>query len=194
MRLLVPLLLACAPAPEPPAAHIDDVADVAPPPATDAPSIYELDPALVDHTGQPVTLDVYAGQPVLISMFYGSCKAACPILISDIKRVDAALQDAGVTDVGVLMVSFDPANDTPDVLHGLVEQHTLGDHWTLAAPTDASERTLSAVLDISWRDVGNGRIQHDSFIILLDAQGRQASRLEGLGLDPDPLVQAALAL
>lgn len=155
------------------------------------PSIYELKMDLQDQTGQAHGLDIHAGHPTLISMFYGSCKAACPLLISDLKRVEAQAIEAGHSDLRVLMVSFDPERDTPAVMAELVEQHGLdGAKWRLSAPTGGDARSLSAVLNIAWRDVGNGMFQHDSVLILLNEHGQELARLDGLNQDSSPLLQA----
>lgn len=186
------MLLACGDPPEP--------AALAPEPGQQEleastaelpPSIYGLPMALRDQTGSAHGLDVYAGHHVLISMFYGSCRSACPLLITDLKRVDALAQEAGRSDLRVLMVSFDPERDDTDVLAALADQHELdGARWRLSAPTEGDARDLSAVLDIGWRDVGGGMFQHDSVLILLDPSGRPVARLDGLNQDAAPLMQA----
>lgn len=155
------------------------------------PSIYELKMDLQDQGGQAHGLDIHAGHPTLISMFYGSCRAACPLLINDLKRVEAQAIEAGHSDLRVLMVSFDPERDTPAVMAELVEQHDLdGARWRLSAPTGGDARSLSAVLNIAWRDVGNGMFQHDSVLILLNEHGQELARLDGLNQDSSPLLQA----
>lgn len=155
------------------------------------PSIYDLSIDLQDQKGQPHGLDIHAGHPTLISMFYGSCKAACPLLISDLKRVEAQALEAGHSELRVLMVSFDPERDTPQAMAELIEQHDLdGAKWRLSAPVGGDARSLSAVLNIAWRDVGNGMFQHDSVLILLNAHGQELARLDGLNQDSSPLLEA----
>jgi protein SCO1/2 len=166
------------------------LAPQAPDPAL-GPSIYDLKMDLHDQNWLPHGLDFLDGHPTLVSMFYGSCKAACPLLISDLKRVEAQALEAGHSELRVLMVSFDPDRDTPQVMAGLVQDHELdGTRWRLSAPRSGDARSLGAVLNVSFRDVGNGMFQHDSVLILLNSEGQELARLDGLNQDPSPLLEA----
>jgi protein SCO1/2 len=143
-------------------------------PAPTGPSIYELDIALHDAAGDTVRLDVDRGHTTLVSMFYGSCAAACPALIDEVGRIlDAA------PDTRVLLVSFDPARDTPARLRDLAREHHLDARWTLAAAADP--RPLAAVLGIKYRALANGEFFHSSVLTALDPDGRPLARMDGLG-------------
>ena len=73
---------------------------------------------------KPIKLDVVAASVVeIIAMFYGACAVSCPVTITDIKQTIEALPPSAQRDVRVLLVSFDPARDTPEVLAGLAQQH-----------------------------------------------------------------------
>ncbi len=65
-------------------------ADNVPTPALTAKSIYNLDAKLTTQAGKHIGLDLYRGQPVLISMFYGSCPLACPLLIDTLRSSDTS--------------------------------------------------------------------------------------------------------
>ena len=45
--------------------------------ATASASIYPVSVALRDENGDAIGVDVFRGRPVIVSMFYGSCPAAC---------------------------------------------------------------------------------------------------------------------
>jgi protein SCO1/2 len=155
--------------------------------ASDAPSIYDLDITLRDARGETVGLDVARGAPVLVTMFYASCSVACPALIGDVKRV---LAELGRDDVRVLLVSFDPARDTPAALAELARVHGLDERWTVASTEQARE--LAATLGYDYRAVDNGEFFHGAAVVALDADGRPIARSEGFG-QRAPLI-AALSL
>ncbi|HYW09237.1 MAG TPA: SCO family protein [Longimicrobium sp.] len=69
--------------------------------------------SLVDHNGRPVTLASYRGHPVLMFFGYTHCPDVCPLTLNKIGR---SLRDTGAEDVRVLLVTNDPARDTPAVL------------------------------------------------------------------------------
>ncbi len=156
-------------------------------PATDAPSLYDLGVALRDANGRTIGLDVARGKPVLLSMFYGSCNVACPVLIDDLKRTVAA---SGRTDVEVVLVSIDPARDTPEKLASLVRAHRLDARWTLAAPADDNiVRELAAAIGYKYRKLDSGEFFHSATVVLLDEQGRPVARSETFS-QREPLLAA----
>ena len=65
------------------------------PPAVDpSDSVYQLKASLTAQDGREIGLDVYRGQPVLVTMFYASCQATCPLIIDTLRSVERKL-DAG---------------------------------------------------------------------------------------------------
>lgn len=151
-------------------------APVAPPPvAVTGPSLYDL--------GLPV-LAPHRGERLVVSMFFGTCPAACPALIDDLARVVADAPDAHV-----LLVSFDPARDTPDQLAALAHAHHLDDRWTLTAVADGDARTLAAAIGFKYRRLPGGSFTHTTAAVALDGQGRVLARMDRLG-DHDALLAA----
>jgi protein SCO1/2 len=166
------------------------------PAPSDAPSpfrgsIYELAPTLRGADGTPVPLDVFRGHPVLITMFYGTCPNACPLLTADIKRIARQVPGDVQERLRVLMVSFDALRDTPEKLSTFMRDHGLdAARFKLASATEDDARELAAVLGIRYRKLDNGDYFHSSAIILLDENGRTMARVEGIGKDPAPILSA----
>ena len=63
---------------------------------------------LHDEEGRPLSLARFQGQVVVMTFLYTTCKDTCPLTAQQIR---GALDDLG-TDVPVVAVSVDPANDT----------------------------------------------------------------------------------
>ena len=59
-----------------------------------ADSLYGLPVALVDAQGVKFDWREMAGKPLLVTMFYGDCASACPVLIESLKLTIAELQPA----------------------------------------------------------------------------------------------------
>ncbi|HEX5098776.1 MAG TPA: SCO family protein [Polyangiaceae bacterium] len=160
-------------------------------PARSAPSLYDLPIPLVDDHGVARNLESFRGHPVLISMFYGSCASACPLITSDLKRIEKQLPASARAGVRILMVSFDPERDTPAVLARLKEERGVdATRWIFASASDDASRDLAGLLGIRYRRLDNGAYFHSSAIVLLDAEGRPQARLDGLGNDASPIVSA----
>jgi protein SCO1 len=71
--------------------------------------------ALTDHDGRPVSLRSYRGAPVLLFFGYTHCPDVCPLTLD---RLTRAIHTIGgdAEDVRVLLVTLDPARDTPAAL------------------------------------------------------------------------------
>ncbi|MEO6773651.1 MAG: SCO family protein [Kofleriaceae bacterium] len=192
MKMLISVLAVVACSARPIASDVKPkavaAAKPAPSPAT-GPSLYDLTIAVTNAQGVREQLDLDRGHPTLISMFYGSCTAACPLLIDTLDRTVRQVPPDRQKDVRVLLVSFDPARDTPAHLEGLVRAHQLDSRWTLAAASDSDARTLAAVLGIHYRSTPDGQFFHSSAIVALDRDGRSTARMDGIG-DTSALVAA----
>jgi protein SCO1/2 len=142
------------------------------PPVESSSSIYQLQAALTDQDGRPHGLDLYRGHPVLITLFYASCPAACPLIIDTLRATEKDLTPAERADLRVLLVSIDPDRDTPSALRALADQRRIDTtRWTLARADTATVRTLAALLDVQYRKLPSGEFNHSPVITLLSPTG-----------------------
>jgi len=160
------------------------------PQAADPPaSIYQLDAALTNQDGKAHGLDVYRGHPVLVTMFYGSCPAACPLIIDTLRATEKELAPAIRADLRVLMISIDPARDTPEALKALAAQRRIDtSRWTLARTDAATVRTVAALLNLQYRQLPDGEYNHSTVIALLTPQGEIEASSSKLGTADDALL------
>ena len=157
-------------------------------------SIYQLDVELHGHEGSEGSIDMNAGTPTIVSMFYGSCPHICPMLISSIQQVEGQLADDEREDLRVLMISLDAERDTPESLAKIADERSVDDsRWTLATADANDVRKIAAALRIRFRKLEDGNFNHTSEMILLDAQGREITRSDKLGRPEPEFVQAVKA-
>lgn len=161
----------------------------APAKETDPPdSIYQLEARLTDQGGRARGFDLYRGSPVLVTMFYGSCPATCPLIIDTLRAIERELPVENRGRLRVLMISIDPARDTPAALRELAAtRHIDGTRWTLARTEEASVREIAALLDVQYRRLPNGDFNHSTVITLLSPEGRIEARSSDLG-HADPIL------
>ena len=157
-------------------------------------SIYQLPVALTDQHNQAVKLDRWAGHPVVITLIYTGCTAACPLTIAALQGIDAALTPATRAETRYLLVSMDPEHDTPEALAALAVEHHLDDRWSLVRADEAGVRQIAAVLGVRYRKLDDGSFNHSTVLTLLDGQGAVQARIDGLGEPHDALVARANAL
>ncbi|MGD9597724.1 MAG: SCO family protein [Steroidobacteraceae bacterium] len=155
-------------------------------------SIYRLDAALTDQSGRRIGLDAYRGQPVIVTMFYASCPAACPLLIDTIRAVERSLEPKRRAQLRVLMVTVDPVRDTPAALTALAKARRIDPaRWTLATSDEATIRKIAALLSIQYRKLPDGEFNHSSVLTVLSRDGEILRRSSVLGR-VDPEIVAAL--
>ena len=144
-------------------------------------SVYQLPMSLIDQHGRTSTLAALRGQPVLVAMFYTSCDNVCPMIAWQLRRIEQALPEAERARLRVLMVSFDPARDTPEALRKFATAHKADpSRWVVARAEENEVRNLAAVLGLRYRELDNGVFNHSSVITLLDADGMIRARTSDL--------------
>ena len=119
--------------------------------AYSARSIYQLESIWTTATAQPLRLGQLQGKVQVLAMVYTTCEAACPILVSLMQLMAAALPPDVRSQVGFVLVSFDPARDTPGVLRAYSDRmHLDPASWSLLTghPDDVLE--LATLLGIRY--------------------------------------------
>jgi protein SCO1/2 len=157
-------------------------------------SPYDLTVPLTDDTGELRHLDVARGHVTLMALFYASCPGACPALINRLRAGLDGLAPAERQDVRVVLVTFDPQEDSVAALHGVRKRYTLDAQWHLLRPADdEAVRDVAAVLDIAYRRLPEGGFEHDSVVVVLDRAGRPVARVDSAALTKESLGAAVVA-
>ena len=135
---------------------------------------------LRDQDGKLVSMAGYGGRTVVMAFVYSTCKDTCP---GQVQSIRGALDRLG-RDVPVLLVSVDPANDTPArARRFLLEQHVTGRMRFVLG----SERELVAV----WKGYGiapqRGTLDHSAYVVVVDGDGLQRIGFPHSQLTPEDL-------
>ena len=145
-------------------------------------SIYQTHASMTNQDGQVFKLEERRGTPVLVSMFYNTCKFVCPMLIDTMVMTEQGLTPAEKRQLSMLLVTFDPAHDNVAVLKSVATTRELDPtRWTLARTDPASVRKIAATLGIQYRLLPDGEYNHTTVLVLLDAQGRIVGRTQKIG-------------
>lgn len=139
-------------------------------------SIYHLDARWTDQHGATRQLGDLHGQPQVIAMVYTNCGSACPLIVGDMKRLEAAFPD-----LGMVLVSIDPERDTPGRLLEFATGSQLSERWTLLNGGEDQLLELAAVLGVRYRRVTENDFMHSNIITVLDASGEIVYRQDALG-------------
>jgi len=147
-------------------------------------SIYQAASLWATDQGKQVKLGQLGGRPQIVAMFFANCQFACPIIVSDMKHIEAALTPELRARVGFTLISFDTKRDTPAVLSAYRLSRALPvENWALlhGEPDDVLE--LAALLGLKFKEDANGQFAHSNVITILNAQGEIVHQQIGLNQD-----------
>ena len=152
-------------------------------------SVYQIDSTWTTDTGQPFKLATLRGRPQILAMFFTSCQNACPITVSDMKRIEAALPEALRPHVGFTLVSFDPERDTTAALHAYRLRRDLDpNRWTLLRGELADVTKLAARIGMKYKYGARGQFSHSNIITVLSPDGEIVRQQIGLNQSIDETV------
>jgi protein SCO1/2 len=120
---------------------------------------------LADHNGNNFQVSALRGKVVLIFFGYTNCPDECPATMAHLKLTLDALGDKA-SDVQVVMVTTDPARDTPQAVKEFLA------HFS---PTFLGIPGTQEQLEKVWKDysvaVLDGGETHSNFTYVIDKQG-----------------------
>ena len=154
-------------------------------------SLYQLDSTWTSDVGRKVKLGVLRGRPQILAMFFSNCEYACPILVNEMKKLEARLPGEVLAKVDFVLVSFDTKRDSPEVLAAYRSKEKLATgRWTLLRGENDDVRELAALLGVNYTADSRGQFAHSNIITLLNSQGEIAFQHSGLNQDPALLIAA----
>jgi protein SCO1/2 len=155
-------------------------------------SLYQLEVTFTDDTGKTVELGDLRGRPVVLNLFFASCGYACPLTVTDMLAIQERVPAEQRAQTVFVLVSFDIARDTTEVLAKYRTQRALDGQWVLLRGTDDSVRELAALLGVKYKQEADGMFSHSNLVTILNREGEIVHQRQGLkgGLEE---IAAALA-
>lgn len=128
---------------------------------------------LVDQNNQPYTLEALKGKWTLIYFGFTHCPDICPTTLMQLSKVVNSLEPEIKANTQVLMVTADPARDTPEKLKIYIE-HFNKDFNAITGEFLAVKR-LAGDLNVAFNKVmldnGDYTIDHSGNLILINPHG-----------------------
>lgn len=137
--------------------------------------------SLFDQEGRVVSMNRFRGKQVLLNFIFTRCPIAtmCPAATLRMQGVQKAAREAGVPNLELISISFDPAYDTPGVLKEYAEARGIDTtNFTFLTGPDAAVRHLLTQMGII-REFEGDTIKHTLATLLIDPQGRIVHRVDG---------------
>lgn len=151
-------------------------------------SLYQLEGEWHNQNGDTLQLNKLKGKIPVMTMMFTRCDFSCPRVVADLKKIEKQVPADKKDQVVFVLVSFDSERDTPDKLKEFAKKMKLNDKWLLLHGDEEQVRELSMLLDVKYKKQPDGSFSHSNGITLLDTGGSIAAHIEGLGVDPKPIV------
>ncbi|HEY0668844.1 MAG TPA: SCO family protein [Sphingobacteriaceae bacterium] len=151
-------------------------------------SLYQLEGEWHNQHGDTLQLNKLKGKIPVMTMMFTRCDFSCPRVVADLKKIEKQVPEDKKDQVVFVLVSFDSERDTPDKLKEFAKKMKLNDKWLLLHGDEEQVRELSMLLDVKYKKQPDGSFSHSNGITLLDTGGSIAAHVEGLGVDPKPIV------
>jgi protein SCO1 len=112
----------------------------------------------VDTDGTPLTLDQFAGKPLIVSLVFTSCAHICPATTQYLKKAVAQARSTFGNDrFNVVTIGFDARRDTPEAMATYARrQGVSGAGWHFLAADQATVDGLAAELGFLYFPSGGG--------------------------------------
>lgn len=154
-------------------------------------SVYNLPSEWTNQNNENIRLEDMKGDIVVAVMIYTTCKAACPRLIADVRRIHEKVSDKANKQVKYVFVSIDPEVDTPERMKEFaIENEMDSDQWVFLRSDIEDTREFAAVLAVSYKRISPIDFSHSNIISVFDQQGVLVHQKEGLGVDDSSTIEA----
>ena len=164
-----------------PAEPIDDCCAVAMDTGPLSPeSLYQTEVGFTNDRGEAFRLIELRGRPVVLTMFFATCSHACPMLVTVMQQIRAALPADLPNPPVFVLVSFDVERDTPTALARYRAGRLLDGQWELLHGDNDAVRELAALLGIKYQQDAGGGFSHSNVISILNAEGEVVHQRMGL--------------
>jgi cytochrome oxidase Cu insertion factor (SCO1/SenC/PrrC family) len=130
---------------------------------------------MVNHKGEMVTEKSFLGKPMLLFFGFTFCPDICPTELQVMAAAIAELGDKG-RDIQPVLVSIDPARDTPEVLAAYVSN--FGDNVIGLTGSEAQVAAMAGEYRVFYakqenpKDPANYQMDHSSIIYLMGPDGQ----------------------
>ncbi len=139
--------------------------------------------SLTNQNGRRVTLAHDRGHVVVLTFIHSLCKDACPFMTEQIKGALNLLPSGG-RDVPAIGVSVEPGQDTVRNRDRFLAQHQMTHRMQFVSGTESALRAVWHAYGIQPVD---GKVDHSTFVLLIDKRGYERVGFPADQLTPDGL-------
>ncbi len=140
---------------------------------------------LTDQYGDRVSLSQYRGRVVVLTFLYSTCGDTCVVFGQQIRGALNELEEEHVRLPAVLIVSADPAADTPANVRRFLAEVSLTGRVQYLTGTPAQLRAVWRAYEIKPASAGATLFDEYAPVLLIDPLGRKRELFESEELTPE---------
>jgi len=144
--------------------------------------------ALSDQYGRTISLASLRGSPVILTFLYSKCGPPCVLIAQQIRGALDELSEAGRPPVAVVIVSADPAGDTPASVRRFLAGVSLSGRVYYLTGSAAQLSAVWRAFGVRPASAGASTFAKYATVRLIDARGRERVLYGAEQLTPEALV------
>lgn len=136
---------------------------------------------LYDQSGCVVKSERFRGKQIMLNFIFTRCQVAkmCPAAVARFQQMQQLAHEAGVTNLALISISLDPANDTPGVLKEYARQREIDTrNYSFLTGPEKAIKSLLAQFGVLTEFRGN-LLNHTATTLLIDETGKIVYRADG---------------
>jgi protein SCO1 len=147
--------------------------------------------ALVNQSGQPLTLTELRGKVVLLTFTYSACAEVCPLITAAMVTLQQRLTAAERQQVFFLSVTAQPDVDTPAVLHAYATRLGVDlASWAFVTGHPQAVQAVWQAFGLTVKPRAKGVVvDHPAWTLLIDWEGLVRYRYLGSFLEVETILE-----
>lgn len=146
--------------------------------------------ALVDQSGQPLTLTELRGKVVLLTFTYSACADVCPLITAAMVTLQQRLTAAERQQVFFLSVTAQPEVDTPAVLYAYANRLGVDlASWAFVTGPPQAVQAVWQAFGLTVKRRAKGVVDHPAWTFLIDREGMVRYRYLGSLLEVGTMLE-----
>lgn len=157
---------------------------------------YIPDFALYDQDGHMASVRQFRGKRIVLNFIFTRCAVPtmCPAATTNMVRLQKQARNAGVANLQLISISFDPEYDTPGILKQYAHTHGVdtGTFSLLTGPKRVITDLMTQFGILTEQE--DGTIKHTMATLLIDEKGKIHYRREGSRWTPQSFLERLVAI
>lgn len=137
--------------------------------------IYAVPGKWKDQHGKSVEMKDFRGKVSVAAFVYLKCQAVCPVIMSDVRKIEEAVLQQKKESPEFLIFLFDDARQTPgDVQEFLNNYKITGASWHILTSDSPTLRSMADVFDLKYDVVDQAKLAyaHTNLIAIVGSDGK----------------------